>query len=181
MSLFPSIFCTIAVFSLYGEYVVRFLSFRMVFFYLMTTGWIFDISLCENSNQINKEGSRSSTPQICWRRAQISPGTHCCLSILQDSFSPCSCCCCFSHSSYWLPTRKDYFPLDPNPARGLLNTRKREQKKKVWQHTPSPPTPHTARSEKKKKTRDARTGATLLSVVLASVRVLYNLSPTFLK
>ena len=28
------------------------LSFRMVFFYLVTTGWIFDISLCENS--INK-------------------------------------------------------------------------------------------------------------------------------
>ena len=26
-----------------------FFSFRMVFFYLVTTGWIFDISLCENS------------------------------------------------------------------------------------------------------------------------------------
>ena len=26
-----------------------FLSFRMVSFYLVTTGWIFDISLCENS------------------------------------------------------------------------------------------------------------------------------------
>ena len=25
------------------------LSFRMVFFYLVITGWIFDISLCENS------------------------------------------------------------------------------------------------------------------------------------
>ena len=24
------------------------LSFRMVFFYLVTTGWIFDIGLCEN-------------------------------------------------------------------------------------------------------------------------------------
>ena len=63
MSLFPSIFCTISAFSLYGECVVRF-SFRMVFFYLVTTGWIFDISLyyvriqpinqnaeCEESNQ----------------------------------------------------------------------------------------------------------------------------------
>ena len=41
--------CTITVFSLYGKYVV-FFSFRMiVFFYLVTTGWIFDISLCENS------------------------------------------------------------------------------------------------------------------------------------
>ena len=25
------------------------LSFRMVFFYLVTTGWVFDVSLCENS------------------------------------------------------------------------------------------------------------------------------------
>ena len=42
-------FCTIAAFSLNGEHVVRVLSFRMVFFYLVTTGWIFDISFCENS------------------------------------------------------------------------------------------------------------------------------------
>ena len=34
-----------------------------------------------------------------------------------------------------------------NPARGLLNREKRT-KEKVWQHTPPPPTPHTARSEK---------------------------------
>ena len=56
MSLFPSIFCTIAVFSLFGEYVVRFLSFRMVFFYLGITGWIFDNNLSEHStiNQSNK-------------------------------------------------------------------------------------------------------------------------------
>ena len=33
-----------------------------------------------------------------------------------------------------------------NPARGLLNREKRT-KEKVWQHTPPPPTPHTARSE----------------------------------
>ena len=31
-----------------GDFIV--LSFRMVFFYLLTTGWIFEISLlCENS------------------------------------------------------------------------------------------------------------------------------------
>ena len=30
------------------------LSFRMVFFYLVATGWIFDISLCENS--VNQSG-----------------------------------------------------------------------------------------------------------------------------
>ena len=34
-----------------------------------------------------------------------------------------------------------------NPARGLLNREKRT-KEKVWQHTPPPPHPHTARSEK---------------------------------
>ena len=36
-----------------------------------------------------------------------------------------------------------------NPARGLLNREKRREKRtkeKVWHHTP--PTPHTARSEK---------------------------------
>ena len=49
MSLFPSIFCTIAVFSSYGKYVIRsFLPDGA--FYLVTTGWIFDISLlCENA------------------------------------------------------------------------------------------------------------------------------------
>ena len=34
------------------------LSFRMVFFYLVTTDWVFDISLCEKSINKNKnEGS----------------------------------------------------------------------------------------------------------------------------
>ena len=47
MSLFPSIF---SAFSLYGEYVVRtFSPSQWCFFYLVTTGWIFYISLCENS------------------------------------------------------------------------------------------------------------------------------------
>ena len=26
-----------------------------------------------------------------------------------------SCCCCFSHSAYWLPTRKNYFTRWPIP------------------------------------------------------------------
>ena len=47
MSLFPSIFLTISAFSLYGESTPYVLSFRMVFFYLVTTGWIFYISLRE--------------------------------------------------------------------------------------------------------------------------------------
>ena len=37
---FSEYFCTITVLSLYGEKFVRF-SLRMVFFYLVTTGWIF--------------------------------------------------------------------------------------------------------------------------------------------
>ena len=39
--------------SLYIETTSYVLFFRMVFFYLVTTGWIFDISLCKNS--INKK------------------------------------------------------------------------------------------------------------------------------
>ena len=30
-------------------------------------------------------------------------------------------CCCFSHSAYWLPTRKKLPYTGANPARGLLN------------------------------------------------------------
>ena len=41
------------------------LSFRMVLFYLVTTGWIFDISLlCENSiNQINYQSIKGFIPK----------------------------------------------------------------------------------------------------------------------
>ena len=61
MSLFPSIFCTIAAFSLNGKYD-DVLSFRMVFFYLVTTGYIFDFSLCENSiNQSIIQGIQITT------------------------------------------------------------------------------------------------------------------------
>ena len=49
MPLFPSIFCTISAFSLYGEYVVRSFLPMMLFFYLVTKGYFLDISLCENS------------------------------------------------------------------------------------------------------------------------------------
>ena len=48
MSIFPSIVCTIAVFMESTSYVF---AFRMVFFYLVTKGWIFDISLRENSTK----------------------------------------------------------------------------------------------------------------------------------
>ena len=54
MSLLP-FFCTITVFSLYGSTSYVF-PFRMVFFYRVITGWLFDISfLCESStNQSTK-------------------------------------------------------------------------------------------------------------------------------
>ena len=50
MSPFPSIFVFFVPFplSLCMESTSYVLSFRMVFCYLVTTGWIFDISLCEN-------------------------------------------------------------------------------------------------------------------------------------
>ena len=48
-------------------------------------------------------------------------------------------CCCFSHSAYWLPTRKKLLYTVANPARGLLNREKRT-KEKVWKQPPPPPT-----------------------------------------
>ena len=59
MSPFPSIFVSLA-FSLFMEstscqYVFP---FRIVFFYLMTTGWIFDTSLYDNSiDQLKKSST----------------------------------------------------------------------------------------------------------------------------
>ena len=49
MWLFPSIFVPLPFFVCMESmsYVFSFL-FRKVFFHLVTTGWIFDISLCEN-------------------------------------------------------------------------------------------------------------------------------------
>ena len=56
------------------------LSFRMVFFYLVTTGWIFEISLCENSikKNINQSGldSRESSEQFMVSTAVYSHHTH---------------------------------------------------------------------------------------------------------
>ena len=42
-------FVPFPLFSLHGKYVLYVLSFQMVFLYFVTTGWIFDISLCDNS------------------------------------------------------------------------------------------------------------------------------------
>ena len=51
MPLFPSIFVPLLFLSLYKQSTLHVFPFRMVFFYLATTGWIFDIIsvlLCEN-------------------------------------------------------------------------------------------------------------------------------------
>ena len=86
--------------------------------------------------------------------------------------------CCFSHSAHWLPTRKKLLYTVANPARGLLNSREKKKKEKVWQR-PSLPPPRAARSEKKKNTRRIhiicvgaiKTGVTqVVSARLASVQ-----------
>ena len=48
MSLFPNLFISLP-FSLCMESTSYVFFFRVVCFYLVTTGWIFDISLCESS------------------------------------------------------------------------------------------------------------------------------------
>ena len=48
--------------------------------------------------------------------------------------APKPSCCCFSHSAYWLPTRKKLLYTVANLARGLLNRGKTKQKN-------SPPLP----------------------------------------
>ena len=48
------------------------------------------------------------------------------------------CCCCFSHSAHWLPTRKKLLYTVANPARGLLN-REKKKKKKSGSAPPPPP------------------------------------------
>ena len=51
MSLFSSILyhCRFLLLIVWRESTSYVFPFRMVFYYLVTTGWIFDISLCENS------------------------------------------------------------------------------------------------------------------------------------
>ena len=48
MSFFPSIFVPLPFYFCIESISYIFL-FRMVFFYLVTTGWLFDLNLCENS------------------------------------------------------------------------------------------------------------------------------------
>ena len=56
-------------FSLCMESTSYIFSFRMVFFYLVTTGWIFDIiSICENS--IKKTPKKLGSIRICQKQEQ---------------------------------------------------------------------------------------------------------------
>ena len=57
----------------------------------------------------------------------------------------------FSHSAHWLPTRKKLLYTVANPARGLLNRRKKGRKRSLAAPPPPPPSPRAARSEKNKK------------------------------
>ena len=56
----------------------------------------------------------------------------------------CRCCCCFSHSAHWLPTRKKLLYTVANPARGLLNREKKKKKKSGSAPPPPPPPPPCA-------------------------------------
>ena len=61
MSLFPSTLCTIAAFSFCRRGRRTFFPSKLCLFYLVTTGWIFDISLlCENSIKFNQIQSNHS-------------------------------------------------------------------------------------------------------------------------
>ena len=67
---FPSIFCTISAFSLYGEYVVRSFLPNGVFL-PCHHGWIFDIILlCENS--INSINHHYHPARGHWRSSYLS-------------------------------------------------------------------------------------------------------------
>ena len=57
------------------------------------------------------------------------------------------CCCYFSHSAHWLPTRKKLLYTVANPARGLLN-REKKKKKSLAAHPPPPPPARCSFGEK---------------------------------
>ena len=63
---FSEYFCTINVFSCYGEYVVpgTFFPFPIVFFYLVTTGWVSYISLYVSINHFNQSNSYFSEQEV---------------------------------------------------------------------------------------------------------------------
>ena len=117
-----------------------------------------------------------SLSRVRWHRASSPQGSSskgCCLCITTDQMLSCSAFFSYIHyywyevyqnistavlfcgmvsppptySAYWLPTRKKLLYTVANPARGLLNREKRAIGK-VWQHTPSPHTPHYSFGEK---------------------------------
>ena len=121
MSLFPSILCTIAAFSSYGEYVVRlFLLLDMVFFYLVTTGSIFYITLSENSIIQPKHVFHLTTVHHLAFSDSPPPSTR--------VFPRC-----LSNSAYVLVVnpKKILFDMVVNPALGLLNRKMRSNRESL--------------------------------------------------
>ena len=92
MSLFPRIFCTISAFSCMesASYV---LFFQIVFFYLVTMGWNFDISLRENSiNQSRRPDSHTclflcSFFPLVYLEMSLFPSIFCTIAALSLSTS----------------------------------------------------------------------------------------------
>ena len=94
MSFFFSFFLSLFL-SIFFWYHFRFLFVWRVnrtfflsgwyFFYLVTTGWIFDISLCENSiNPINQKMIRAGHARTLYKRYKHS--THCAMVQLQYEY-----------------------------------------------------------------------------------------------
>ena len=86
------------------------------------------------------------------------------------------CCCCFSHSAYWLPTRKT--TLHDSQSRSWSAGQGKKKREKSGSTPPPPPPPPLRvllvpiKKKKKKKSRNASTclGATQVSVHLASAQ-----------
>ena len=73
-------------------------SFRMAFFYLVTTGWIFDISSCENS--INQSNQSYLEVRTVFRQYLEEPWKQLAATLLSTCplyTNSCCCCCCCLH------------------------------------------------------------------------------------
>ena len=103
--------------------------------------FILSLELCRCSSDI----FLSSRPRIgLATTAYTVPGTVC---MYGHAYTELLLLLLFLTFSVLVANPKKLLYTVANPARGLLNREKRT-KEKVWQHTPPPPTPHTARSEK---------------------------------
>ena len=139
---FSKYFCSIAVSSLYGEYTVPFfLSFGMVFFYLVTTRWIFYISLCKSSFISINQLIMRCVHNCSFMNLQ---------SITHETKPPSILCSYYpsqseSRSTIVVVSRIQRICCQPgkllytlaNPARGLLNKEKRITTKSLAAYPPT--------------------------------------------